>query len=96
MTTLHIVRTSRFADNNFNHALTAANNNDAVVLIDDGCYCLNALDKLDTIERNPLDFFVIDTHAAARAMQLTSSVNAITMEQLVELTFSYQRVITWQ
>lgn len=99
MTTLHIVRQSAFTSNDFAQCLQVCQNSDIIVYTDDGCYCLTH--SLISQVSAQVQQKVITDHASARAINLThaltsSKVTAITMKDLVTLTFQAERVITWQ
>lgn len=97
MSTLHLIRTSAFASHELSTALKTALINDAIVLIDDGCYNVNhALISEYINHTTPLSFYAIDEHCQARAISLNNQIKAISMAQLVELSFSHNKVLTWQ
>lgn len=97
MPTLHIVRQSAFNSDDFAQCLQVLRNNDVIVFIDDGCYNLhhkliNTIDNKACIQLN-----VIDKHAQARAITIDEALYAvINMNDLVNLTLTTDRVITWQ
>jgi len=97
MTTLHIIRQSAFTTTDFSHCLQVAGNNDVIVFIDDGCYNLNhnSINVVDS--KKNIQLKVIKHHADARAISIDNEIfTAIDMTDLVSLTFSNNRVITWQ
>lgn len=97
MPTLHIVRQSAFNTDDFAQCLQVLRSNDVIVFIDDGCYNLHhklisTIDTEDDIQLN-----VIGKHAQARAITIDESLyTIIDMNNLVELTLTTNRVITWQ
>jgi len=97
MPTLHIVRQSAFNSDDFAQCLQVLRNNDVIVFSDDGCYNLhhkliNTIDSKASIQLN-----VIDKHAQARAITIDESLySIINMNDLVNLTLTTDRVITWQ
>ena len=97
MPTLHIVRQSAFNSDDFSQCLHVIRNNDVIVFIDDGCYNLhhkliNTIDNEAGIQLN-----VMDKHAQARAITIDEALyTAINMNDLVNLTLTTDRVITWQ
>lgn len=102
MATLHIVRQSAFSSNDFAQCLQILGNDDVIALIDDGCYNLKH-PLISTIDPSKnIQLKVIEQHANARAIMFNEdTVNdeifeKITMKNLVELTFTNDRVITWQ
>ena len=97
MSTLHLVRQSAFTNNDFAQCINVLGEDDAIVLMDDGCYNLkHAL--LDTLLNSvaTTQLSVITSHARARALEIQESVNSIEMPALVALTFTHNQVITWQ
>ena len=102
MSTLHIVRQSAFMTNDLAQCLSIISGQDALVLIDDGCYNLEhsllqpLLKTSITQPNNAISINVIKHHAQARALKAIETVSLIEMAELVALTFTHQRVITWQ
>ncbi|MCW8863690.1 MAG: sulfurtransferase complex subunit TusB [Colwellia sp.] len=95
MTTLHIVRQSAYATNDFEQCIQVLNDTDLIVFTDDGCYNLthNCQKRINEQVKQML----IADHAKARAIEFKETkVTAITMDDLVTLTFQADRVITWQ
>ena len=97
MATLHIVRQSAFNTNDFAQCLQVLRSNDIIVFIDDGCYNLHHT-SIGTINSNVnIQLKVIGKHATARAITVDEALfSLINMNNLVELTLSTDRVITWQ
>lgn len=97
MPTLHIVRQSAFNSDDFAQCLQVLRNNDVIVFSDDGCYNLhhkliNTIDNKASIQLN-----VIDKHATSRAITIDENLySIINMNDLVNLTLTTDRVITWQ
>ena len=89
---LHLVRKSAFETSDFKQCLTTLGEDDQLVLIDDGCYNL----QHSLIHEVNSDVMVIQSHAQARAIQPSTKVKFITMDDLIGLTFKYNSVITWQ
>ena len=98
MSTLHIVRQSAFASNDFAQCLSVLEHQDSVVLMDDGCYNLkhSLMDSLIKRVDGSVNINVVVSHARARAIEIIATVNAIEMSDVVELTFTHKKVITWQ
>lgn len=95
MTTLHIVRQSAFATNDFVQCIQVLNNTDFIVFTDEGCYNLNHLSIKQISEQ--VTQMIVTEHAQARAIDLTKTkAIPIVISDLVELTFQAGRVITWQ
>ncbi len=93
MSILHLVRTSAYQSNELMQCLQVFNDDDALVLIDDGCYNIkHAL--LSTFNENNLYF--IHKHIQARAINSTLTNSAISFSELNTLIFKYHSVITWQ
>jgi len=93
MAILHLIRTAPSNLDNIILCLNLLNADDAIVLIDDGCYCLN-YNELQKIDNNQL--YIIEDHAAARAISVNDSHNRITFSQLIKLISTYNKTITWQ
>jgi len=97
MPTLHIVRQSAFNSDDFAQCIQVLRDNDVIVFIDDGCYNLhhkliNSIDSEANIQLN-----VIGKHAQARGIKIDEKLfSVINMNNLVELTLTTNRVITWQ
>lgn len=97
MPTLHIVRQSAFNSDDFAQCLQVIRDNDVIVFIDDGCYNLhhkliNTIDNEAGIQLN-----VMGKHAQARAITIDKALyTVINMNDLVNLTLTTDRVITWQ
>jgi len=98
MSTLHIVRQSAFSNNDFAQCLSVLGQQDTLVLMDDGCYNLKHTLMASLIEQtnNTNCINVITSHAQARALEIQEGVIGIEMSDVVELTFTNQKVITWQ
>jgi len=97
MSILHIVRQSAFSTCDYLQCSQVIQENDTLVLCDDGCYNLShPLTTLLVTEKKNLFLKVIELHAKARGLHITSSVEPITMATLVELTLQHDKVITWQ
>jgi len=98
MSTLHLVRKSAFTTNDFAQCLSVLDQQDAIVLMDDGCYNLKhpLMDSLIERANSTVSINVIANHAQARAIETLAAVNKIKMNDVVELTFNHQKVITWQ
>lgn len=98
MSTLHLVRQSAFATNDFAQCLSVLDHQDSIVLMDDGCYNLkhSLMDSLIKRVDGTLSINVITSHAQARALEILESVQHIEMSDVVELTFNHTKVITWQ
>lgn len=97
MPTLHIVRQSAFNTADFAQCLQVLRDNDVITFIDDGCYSLrhqliNTINNEANIQLN-----VIEKHAQARGISIDETLfSVIDMSDLVDLTLSTNRVITWQ
>ncbi|WP_114325527.1 sulfurtransferase complex subunit TusB [Candidatus Colwellia aromaticivorans] len=97
MPTLHIVRQSAFNSDDFAQCLQVLRDNDVIAFIDDGCYNLHH-QLINTINSEAgIQLNVIDKHAQARAITIDESLyTVINMNDLVNLTLTTSRVITWQ
>ena len=98
MSTLHLVRQSAFATNDFAQCLSVLDHQDSIVLMDDGCYNLkhSLMDSLLKRVDGTININVITTHVQARAIETMATINHIDMADVVELTFNHNKVITWQ
>jgi tRNA 2-thiouridine synthesizing protein B len=98
MSTLHLVRQSAFATNDFAQCLSVLDHQDSIVLMDDGCYNLkhSLMDSLIKRVDGTLSINVITSHAQARAIDISAAVQHIEISDVVELTFNHTKVITWQ
>ena len=98
MSTLHLVRKSAFTTNDFAQCLSVLDQQDAIVLMDDGCYNLKhpLMDSLIERANSTVSINVIANHAQARSIETLAAINKIKMNDVVELTFNHQKVITWQ
>ncbi|KGJ87648.1 sulfurtransferase complex subunit TusB [Colwellia psychrerythraea] len=98
MSTLHLVRQSAFATNDFAQCLSVLDHQDSIVLMDDGCYNLkhSLMDSLIKRVDGTININVISSHAQARAIETLTEINHIEMSDVVELTFNHKKVITWQ
>ena len=97
MTTLHIVRQSAFNSNDFAQCLQVIANDDVITFIDDGCYNLQHKLTQHIDSNKNIKLTVIKHHAQARAITVDEALfTAISMDDLVMLTFDNDRVITWQ
>ncbi|KGJ90109.1 sulfurtransferase complex subunit TusB [Colwellia psychrerythraea] len=98
MSTLHLVRKSAFTTNDFAQCLSVLDQQDSVVLMDDGCYNLKhpLMDSLIKRSESTISINVISNHAKARAIETLAAIQHIEMNDVVELTFTHNKVITWQ
>ena len=99
MPTLHLVRQSAFATTDLQQCMDVTSSGDSIVFIDDGCYCLAHAMVADVIASTNVQqimLYTIAEHANARAVSIPESVIAISMDDMVKLTFKVDNVITWQ
>lgn len=97
MALLHLVRQSAFNSSDLAQCLMLATPKDTIVLLDDGCYNVShPLIKKVLNDIPEITIEIIQNHAQARAIEITEPIKAIAMENLVELTFTHEKVITWQ
>lgn len=97
MTTLHIVRKSAFSTNDLAQCLALATKTDTIILLDDACYNVNHPLIEQALTRQPeLAIRIMKTHALARSITIIDGIKAIVMKELISLTFTYNKVITWQ
>ena len=99
MNTLHFVRKSAFSTSDFEQCLRLITHQDTVVFIDDGCYNLkhSLLHELLNTTKEDVKIACIGLHMQGRAIKdIQDTVNIIEMKDLVALTFTHKKVITWQ
>jgi len=96
MSTLHLVRQSAFATNDFAQCLNVVNQNDAIVLMDDGCYNVNHTLINNLLKQVGDNINLVASHAKARAIEANKMIKLIEMTDVVTLTFIHSKVITWQ
>ena len=97
MPTLHIIRQSAFNSDDFSQCLQTLRKSDVIVFIDDGCYNLHhpLITSIDSDANIQLK--VVEKHAQARGITIDETFySVINMNNLVELTLTTSRVITWQ
>ncbi|NMP32322.1 sulfurtransferase complex subunit TusB [Thalassotalea sp. M1531] len=95
MSTLHLIRTSAFADTNLAQCAQLLAKHDAILLLDDGCYNLKH-PSIATISEQQIDIFVIEHHYLARGLALAPQSKSIVIEDIPELMLNYKQSITWQ
>ena len=95
MSILHLVRKSAFETSDFELCINTLQLADQIVLLDDGCYNIHhsLISTVNTLINN---INVIQSHAQARAITVPSNTQVITMNNLIELTFKHDSVVTWQ
>ena len=98
MKTLHLQRSSAFNTDDFKQCLLTLKNGDALILLDDGCYCLGHALLFDVNKMyDSLPIYYIKNHADARAITISDKIAiAIDFTKFIELTFEYNSTITWQ
>lgn len=93
MATLHLLRSSPFEQNQFQTVLNLIQENDGLVLMDDGVYALKhplmAQAKTGII-------YVIESHAVARNIVTPSHIKRVNSNGVIELTLNHQQSVTWQ
>ena len=96
MSTLHLIRQSAFATNDFAQCLSVVNQDDAIVLMDDGCYNVNHALINNLMKQVGDNINIVASHAKARAIEANKTIKLIEMADVVTLTFTHNKVITWQ
>jgi tRNA 2-thiouridine synthesizing protein B len=96
MSTLHLVRQSAFATNDFAQCLNVVNQHDAIVLMDDGCYNVNHTLINNLLKQVGDNINLVASHAKARAIEANKMIKLIEMVDVVTLAFIHSKVITWQ
>ncbi|GLX80411.1 hypothetical protein tinsulaeT_37510 [Thalassotalea insulae] len=94
-TSIHLLRSSPFAVQQASLMLTLLTPDDAIVLLDDGCY-LNNHQLLADILAVTSNVYAITPHMTARALIAHASIKKIHLAQLTELIFTYSNSVTWQ
>jgi len=95
MSILHLLRTSPFSNQQIENMLTMLNEDDKIVLIDDGCYLLNHQHLTTCLESTNSVICVVEPHILARNIKLPNGIDAISFDTLTELFTKYQSTITW-
>ena len=96
MSILHLVRRSAFETNDFQQCIKNLLKDDALLLIDDGCYNVNHSLMNEVRQILPYDsIHLMKDHAIARAVD-TKDIKNIDMKQVISMTFSFDSVVTWQ
>ncbi len=94
MSTLHLIRTSAYQKDDFKQCIALLQAGDKIVLLDDGCYNLTHPLLNANIKHN---VYHVNEHAIARAMLENNNISqAITLNELTQLFFTVDKVITWQ
>ncbi|WNC70564.1 sulfurtransferase complex subunit TusB [Thalassotalea psychrophila] len=95
MAILHIVRNSAFVDNKLNLCLSVISSKDTLFLMDDGVYNI-AHPKLMT-RNDSLTVYALNNHLQARGIDIgDSTITLATLKDLVSLSDTATKVITWQ
>jgi len=92
MNILNLVRCSAYSSNQVNNCLATLLKNDSIILLDDGCYNVTHA----CLSENTNDIYVINEHALARALTIPKNITAISMNELDNLFFTHNSVVTWQ
>ncbi|WP_371372216.1 sulfurtransferase complex subunit TusB [Thalassotalea aquiviva] len=92
MANLHLVRTSGFQSDRLSLCLSLLNNDDRVLLLDDGVYNVNHPSLL-TLSNTIL---YLDLHASARGINPAKLFKAVDYKSLIEETEQAEKIITWQ
>lgn len=89
--TIHLVRTSAFADNKLQLCIDTLGTTDELILLDDGAYNINhaSLSNLSNA------VYVLDEHLTSRAVS-PGEIKVINYEEFVQATVKAGKVITWQ
>lgn len=93
--TLHLLRQSPFIKNDIELCRTNLSPEDAIVLIDDGCYTLHHQIMKD-LQLACNNIYIIEQHAIARGFNLKVDIQGINITQLNKLIFEYDNSVTWQ
>jgi len=97
MAILHIIRQSAFNSSDLEQCSKLATKVDTIVLIDDACYNVTHPLIKHIVDQLPgIAIKIMHSHAQARAISIVKPITAIAMNDLIDLTFSHEKVITWQ
>lgn len=95
MAILHIVRSSAFNDNKLNLCLSVISSQDTLFLMDDGVYNV-AHPKLIS-RSDSLTVYALYNHLQARGIDIgDSAIDLANLKDLVSLSDTATKVITWQ
>lgn len=97
MAMLHIVRDSGFTSNALAQCLNMSLPQDAILLMDDGCYNLQHPLLLAALTKQPdISIYFVSLHANARAQGSEQTLfTAITFDDVLKLIFTFDNSITW-
>jgi len=99
MACLHLLRCGSFTHRHLTECTAILADDDAIILLDDGCYSLADPQLQQLCEQQKLcDCYVIVEHATARALTVPSKhpYKSISINTLAELLFQFDNSITWQ
>ncbi|TRX56888.1 sulfurtransferase complex subunit TusB [Thalassomonas sp. M1454] len=91
MCTLHLIRTSAFADNKLQQCIALLEESDQIVLIDDGVYNVNH-NLIDSVSNS---ISALSEHIQARGLS-SNNIKQMSYTDLVKATEKAGKVITWQ
>lgn len=97
MAMLHIIRNSGFTSNTLSQCLTMCLPEDAILLMDDGCYNLQHPLLLEALtKQTAITVYYLSLHANARAQHNEHpSLTAINFDEVLKLIFTFNNSITW-
>jgi tRNA 2-thiouridine synthesizing protein B len=95
---LHTVNKSPYADKTLQSCLKAANDNDTLLLIEDGVYgALKGGEYSDLVDSAGPRIVALSPDLEARGLldKLLSSVDTVDYAGFVELTLTHDKVVSW-
>ena len=91
---LHLIESNMTADS-LASLLASVNNNDALVLLNDGTYLAKTI-QAKQIQASPLlKVYILEQHANIRGIHIPETIQPITMLLLVALTATHKNSATW-
>ncbi|UUO22276.1 sulfurtransferase complex subunit TusB [Colwellia sp. M166] len=97
MAMLHIIRNSGFTNNTLSQCLNMSLPQDAILLMDDGCYNLQHPLLLEALTKQAeITVYYVSLHASARAQNSEQALfTAISFDDVLKLIFTFDNSITW-
>ena len=97
---LHIINQSPFDSSSFDDCFSITTHEDCIVLIDDGVYVANYLNKLNELNEQEIKcpIYALDESVNIRGIPkkiCKPTINLITYEEFVALCVQYQPISSW-
>jgi len=93
--TLHIITRSDTQSQSVNHCLSFINENDALLFIEDGTYCILNAALNEKIQNKNIQYFYLQPDLFARGLAINNSVKTIDYNDFVTLTETHHPSQTW-